>query len=200
MTGGTSTPIEDLRDVTQRILELAGTPDAQARAARARRGRPRTSRDPCRPDHVAPAPHRADPRPAQPERGGPTDRPGENASAARCRSSPSSAGPTSARARCSTGSSARGPRSSRTAPGRPATACTATRSGTAGGSWSSTPAGWRVDPDDPIEARVQEQARLAIGEADVIVFVVDAASGMTPADLEAADSCCGARRRRSSWR
>ena len=32
VTGGTSTPIEDLRDVTQRIIELAGTPDAQARA------------------------------------------------------------------------------------------------------------------------------------------------------------------------
>jgi 4-hydroxy-3-methylbut-2-enyl diphosphate reductase len=33
VTGGTSTPIEDLRDVTRRILELAGTPDAVARAA-----------------------------------------------------------------------------------------------------------------------------------------------------------------------
>jgi 4-hydroxy-3-methylbut-2-enyl diphosphate reductase len=33
VTGGTSTPIEDLRDVTQRILELAGTPEAQAQAA-----------------------------------------------------------------------------------------------------------------------------------------------------------------------
>jgi 4-hydroxy-3-methylbut-2-enyl diphosphate reductase len=33
VTGGTSTPIEDLRDVTQRILELAGTADAQGRAA-----------------------------------------------------------------------------------------------------------------------------------------------------------------------
>ncbi|HEX2470425.1 MAG TPA: 4-hydroxy-3-methylbut-2-enyl diphosphate reductase [Candidatus Limnocylindrales bacterium] len=32
VTGGTSTPIEDLRDVTRRILELAGTPDASARA------------------------------------------------------------------------------------------------------------------------------------------------------------------------
>ena len=47
--------------------------------------------------------------------------------------------------------------------------------------------GLEVDTDDPIELRVQEQARLAISEADVIVFVVDAASGMTPADLEAAD-------------
>lgn len=33
VTGGTSTPIEDLRDVAQRILELGGTPEAQADAA-----------------------------------------------------------------------------------------------------------------------------------------------------------------------
>ena len=33
VTGGTSTPIEDLRDVTQRILELGGTDDAAAHAA-----------------------------------------------------------------------------------------------------------------------------------------------------------------------
>jgi GTP-binding protein len=47
--------------------------------------------------------------------------------------------------------------------------------------------GLEVDPDDPIEMRVQEQAHLAISQADVILFVVDAASGMTPADLEAAE-------------
>ena len=47
--------------------------------------------------------------------------------------------------------------------------------------------GLEVDPDDPIEARVQEQARLAIAEADVIVFVVDAVTGLTPADAEAAE-------------
>jgi GTP-binding protein len=46
--------------------------------------------------------------------------------------------------------------------------------------------GLELDPDDPIEARVQEQARLAISEADVILFVVDAEAGITPADLEAA--------------
>jgi len=33
VTGGTSTPIEDLRDVAQHILEVAGTPENQARAA-----------------------------------------------------------------------------------------------------------------------------------------------------------------------
>ena len=32
ITGGTSTPIEDLRDVAQRVLEIAGTPEAAARA------------------------------------------------------------------------------------------------------------------------------------------------------------------------
>ena len=47
--------------------------------------------------------------------------------------------------------------------------------------------GLERSPDDPIEAKVQDQARLAIAEADVIVFVVDAAAGLTPADQEAAD-------------
>ena len=32
MTGGTSTPIEDLQAVAERILQLAGTTDAQAHA------------------------------------------------------------------------------------------------------------------------------------------------------------------------
>ena len=32
MTGGTSTPIEDLQAVAERILELAGTNDAQTHA------------------------------------------------------------------------------------------------------------------------------------------------------------------------
>ncbi|HEY2916383.1 MAG TPA: ribosome biogenesis GTPase Der [Candidatus Limnocylindrales bacterium] len=47
--------------------------------------------------------------------------------------------------------------------------------------------GLELDPDDPIEAKVQEQARVAIAEADVIVFLVDAISGPTAADLEAAE-------------
>ena len=71
-------------------------------------------------------------------------------------------------------------RSSRTARGRRATGSTATPTGTAAGSSSSTPAGSRSTRDDPIEARVQEQARLAIAEADVIVFVVDAIAGHDP--------------------
>jgi GTP-binding protein len=47
--------------------------------------------------------------------------------------------------------------------------------------------GLEVDPGDPIEARVQVQARMAIAEADVIVFVVDAVTGLTPSDEEAAE-------------
>jgi hypothetical protein len=33
VTGGTSTPIEDLRDVAERILEMAGTPEAAAHSS-----------------------------------------------------------------------------------------------------------------------------------------------------------------------
>ena len=47
--------------------------------------------------------------------------------------------------------------------------------------------GLELAPGDVIEMKVQEQARLAIREADAIVFVVDAATGLTPADLEAAE-------------
>src|SRR5438093_12171961 len=41
--------------------------------------------------------------------------------------------------------------------------------------------GLEISPNDPIELKVQEQARLAIAEADVILFVADAAAGITPA-------------------
>jgi GTP-binding protein len=47
--------------------------------------------------------------------------------------------------------------------------------------------GLEARPGDPIEERVQEQARLAIDEADVIVLLVDAEAGMTPADQEASE-------------
>ena len=47
--------------------------------------------------------------------------------------------------------------------------------------------GLEVHPGDPIEEKVQEQARLAIAEADLIVLVVDSIAGLTPADHEAAD-------------
>jgi GTP-binding protein len=48
--------------------------------------------------------------------------------------------------------------------------------------------GMEIDPGDDIEERVQDQARLAIEEADVILFVVDAATGETPADQEVAET------------
>ncbi|HEX7491756.1 MAG TPA: ribosome biogenesis GTPase Der [Candidatus Limnocylindrales bacterium] len=47
--------------------------------------------------------------------------------------------------------------------------------------------GLEIHPGDPIEEKVQEQARLAIGEADLILFIVDSITGLTPADHEAAD-------------
>jgi GTP-binding protein len=47
--------------------------------------------------------------------------------------------------------------------------------------------GLEIKPGDFIEEKVQEQARIAIAEADVIVLVVDSISGLTPADIEAAD-------------
>ncbi len=47
--------------------------------------------------------------------------------------------------------------------------------------------GLEVHPGDAIEERVQEQARLAISQADVIVLVVDAGAGLTPADTEASE-------------
>jgi GTP-binding protein len=47
--------------------------------------------------------------------------------------------------------------------------------------------GLEMTPDDPIEAQVQLQAKVAISEADVIVFLVDAVTGPTPADDDAAD-------------
>ena len=59
--------------------------------------------------------------------------------------------------------------------------------------------GLEVDPGDAIEERVQDQARLAIEEADVIVFVVDAATGLTPADQEVAETPAAGRRHRWSW-
>jgi GTP-binding protein len=47
--------------------------------------------------------------------------------------------------------------------------------------------GLEIKPGDPIEEKVQEQARIAISEADAIVLVVDSITGLTPADIEAAD-------------
>jgi GTP-binding protein len=53
--------------------------------------------------------------------------------------------------------------------------------------------GLESEPDDSIELGVQEQARLAIREADLIVLVVDTETGLTPADSEAAELLRAAR-------
>ena len=47
--------------------------------------------------------------------------------------------------------------------------------------------GLELQPGTTIEARVQDQARVAIDEADVVLFVVDAAAGLAPLDHEVAD-------------
>ena len=159
----------------EHIFELAGTPRPAARAAELAARRARRRRHARRPHHLAAA--------RRPSPAGVGLTPMAAPLRPACRSSPSSGGPTSARARCSTASWAtRAPPSWRTAPAPPATACTATPSGTAAGSWSWTPAASRSRPGDPIEEQVQLQARLAISEADVIVFLVDAETGPTPAD------------------
>jgi GTP-binding protein len=47
--------------------------------------------------------------------------------------------------------------------------------------------GLELEPGTEIEERVQDQARVAIDEADVILFVVDAAAGIAPLDHDVAD-------------
>ncbi len=47
--------------------------------------------------------------------------------------------------------------------------------------------GLELDPGSSIEERVQDQARVAVGEADLVLFVVDAAAGLAPLDHELAD-------------
>jgi GTP-binding protein len=48
--------------------------------------------------------------------------------------------------------------------------------------------GLQLEPGRDIEARVQDQARVAIQEADLILLVVDAAAGLVPLDHAAADA------------
>ena len=48
--------------------------------------------------------------------------------------------------------------------------------------------GIELEPGSDIEARVQDQARLAIAEADLILFVVDAEAGLAPVDPDVADT------------
>jgi GTP-binding protein len=47
--------------------------------------------------------------------------------------------------------------------------------------------GLEIDPGGHIEERVQDQARVAIEESDLVLFVVDAAAGIAPLDHEVAD-------------
>jgi GTP-binding protein len=47
--------------------------------------------------------------------------------------------------------------------------------------------GLEIDPGTDIEERVQDQARVAVEEADLILFVVDAHAGLAPLDYEVAD-------------
>ena len=47
--------------------------------------------------------------------------------------------------------------------------------------------GLELDPGTSIEERVQDQARVAIEEADLVLFVVDAHAGLAPLDYEVAD-------------
>ncbi|MGH2463786.1 MAG: ribosome biogenesis GTPase Der [Candidatus Limnocylindria bacterium] len=47
--------------------------------------------------------------------------------------------------------------------------------------------GLELEPGTTIEERVQDQARVAIDEADLVLFVVDAAAGLAPLDYEVAD-------------
>ncbi len=47
--------------------------------------------------------------------------------------------------------------------------------------------GLEIEPGTHIEERVQDQARVAIEESDLVLFVVDAAAGIAPLDHEVAD-------------
>lgn len=47
--------------------------------------------------------------------------------------------------------------------------------------------GLELDPGTHIEERVQDQARVAVEEADLVLFVVDAHAGLAPLDHELAD-------------
>jgi GTPase len=47
--------------------------------------------------------------------------------------------------------------------------------------------GLELEPGTQIEERVQDQARVAIEESDLVLFVVDAAAGLAPLDHEVAD-------------
>ncbi len=103
-----------------------------------------------------------------------------------CPPSSSSAGRTSARARCSTASSASRWPSSRTARASPATARRPRPSGSACRSCSSTPAaGCPAAPTSRPRSAARWRPRCA--SADVVLFVVDATTGVTDDDVSMAN-------------
>lgn len=53
--------------------------------------------------------------------------------------------------------------------------------------WLVDTGGWIVGMDDPVTRGIRDQVSLALGDADVVVFVVDTQAGVHPADQEVAD-------------
>ena len=181
MTGGTSTPIEDLRDVACWILANAGHARDAGRRREARRRRPRRRRDPGRPDHIAAEPDaRRSARPAPPD--------------------PVVAHPGGLPVVAVVGRPNVGKSTlfNRIVGGRTAIVedrARTTRDRLYGDAeWNGRrfvvvdTGGLELDPDDPIEARVQEQARLAIARGRRHrLRRRRGRPGMTPADSEAAN-------------
>ena len=180
VTGGTSTPIEDLRDVAERVLEIAGHPGRRRPRRRARAGGARRRRD------ARPA---ARPRSRR--------RPEGAAQTYGAAWPPLRAAGLPVVAIVGRPNVGKSTLFNRFVGQRQAIVedrARTTRDRMYGDAeWNGRrfiivdTGGLEVDPADPIELKVQEQARLAIGEADVILFLVDAVSGLTPADEEAAE-------------
>jgi len=53
--------------------------------------------------------------------------------------------------------------------------------------WLADTGGYSTDPSVPLSDRIREQVELAIDEADIILFVLDAKTGLTPEDEMVAD-------------
>ena len=177
VTGGTSTPIEDLRDVAERVLEIAGTPKVAARAAELAQEALAGAATPA---------GRTTSLPKFVHTEGATQ-------TARRRltlvASSSLAGlpVVAVVGRPNVGKSTLFNRIVGTRQAIVEDRARTTRDRMYGDSdWNGRrfvivdTGGLEVDPADPIELKVQEQARLAIREADVIVFLVDAVTGLTP--------------------
>ena len=99
----------------------------------------------------------------------------------------SSASRTSASRRSSTGSRRAAPPSCTRRRASRATARSCSASGAASGSGSSTRAASTRSTAARSARKIAEQARAAIDEADLVLFVVDARAGITPGDEELAE-------------